>query len=50
MANHIPTKTSFKKGYKRSSQSIEKQRQTMIKQFTEGKRRPSNNFFILNSP
>ncbi len=33
-------KTSFKKGYKRSPESIERQRQTMIRQIKNGKRIP----------
>ena len=37
---HHSNQTSFKKGNKRPFKSIEKQRQTMLKQIAEGKRIP----------
>jgi len=39
MANHIPTKTSFKKGHRRSSVSIDKQVKTMKSQIKQGIRK-----------
>jgi len=39
MANHIPTKTSFKKGHIRDSISIDKQSQTMVEQYRLGLRK-----------